>query len=204
MFYSANLELNKYNPWKPPALVATAAVIAGLITIGMALGLGLGIGLNNDEQNLIPITDHQPFHHQQLQVIANQHLTRDSFNIFFSLSYQIVNTSLITSIFSNFLSISNPTYSPPHQPIPGHFYDAIRLTVATSGNYTIRSSSVTGTNLYGYLYINNFDPFNPSSNLIASDDNNGGNQQFIFTVALQSTFTTSKTNKYYKRYFDCV
>ena len=102
---------------------------------------------------------------------------------------------MITSIFSNSLSLTNPTYSPPHQPTPDHFYDTIRLTVATSGNYTIRSSSVTGTNLYGYLYINNFDPFNPSSNLIASDDNNGGNQQFIFTVALQSTFTTSKTNK---------
>ena len=201
MFDYDNLESNKYNPWESPALVATASALAGLILIGMTLGLGLGIGLNNDEQNLTLITETTipppPATTTTTTTAGNSKSINISRHIF-SLFDLIANTLLITSTFSNSLSNSNTTYSPPHLPIPGHYYyDAFRLTVATFGNYTIRSSSVTGTNLYGYLYINNFDPLNPSSNLIASDDNSGGNQQFQFTIALQSTFTTSKTNKYH-------
>lgn len=54
MYYSGNFI--KYNPWKPPALIATASAVAGLTLVGMVLGLGLGIGLNNDNQNLTSIT----------------------------------------------------------------------------------------------------------------------------------------------------
>ena len=99
---------------------------------------------------------------------------------------------MVTSIYSNTLTTTNPTYSPPHQPTPGHYFDTIQLTVTTFGTYTIRSTS--GLNLYGYLYINSFDPANPSSNLIGSDDDTGGNQQFQFQVQLQSTSGSSKRN----------
>ena len=99
---------------------------------------------------------------------------------------------MITSTYSETLTTTNPTYSPPHQSIPGHYFDTIQLTVVTFGNYTIRSTS--GLNLYGYLYTNSFDPANPLSNLIALDDNSGADQQFQFQLQLQSTFTSSKTN----------
>ena len=189
MYYTGNFI--KYNPWKPPALIATASVVAGLALMGMVLGLGLGIGLNNGDQNLTSITTTTGYYKSTSNGRFSKH-----FLFFF---YLIVNNSLITSTFSGTLTNSSSTYSPPHQPIPGHYYNAIRLTVATFGNYTIRSSS--GINLYGYLYSSNFDPLNSSLNLIAFDDNSGGNQQFQMTVLLQSTSTTSKTNKCDKKQF---
>ena len=56
MYSSIGFNALKYNPWKPAALVATVGVVAGLLVVGIALGLGLGIGLNNDGQDLIPVT----------------------------------------------------------------------------------------------------------------------------------------------------
>ena len=42
---------------------------------------------------------------------------------------------------------------------------------------------------YGYLYSQNFYPNSPSLNLIQSDDDSGGNNQFQFEVYLQSNMT---------------
>jgi hypothetical protein len=56
------------------------------------------------------------------------------------------------------------------------------VTVYTAGKYTFASSSSMDT--YGYFYSDSFDPFNPSRNLMASDDDSGGDRQFRINVTL--------------------
>ncbi|CAF4849618.1 unnamed protein product, partial [Rotaria sp. Silwood2] len=67
-----------------------------------------------------------------------------------------------------------------------------------TGNYTLRSNCVIDT--YGYLYVNNFNPYDVSSNLVKCDDDAGGNFQFSMTYTLQAgtsyilVFTTYSSN----------
>jgi hypothetical protein len=91
---------------------------------------------------------------------------------------------LIISTFSSALTTNSYTYSPPHQPTPNHYYQLIQVIAEKSGDYTFQSTSAI--NLYVYFYKNNFNVYNPSLNVIASDDNSGGNGQFLFTVSLQA------------------
>lgn len=76
-----------------------------------------------------------------------------------------------------------------------YYYQAIEVTVHTSGTYTF--VSVSSMDTYGCLYRNHFHPSNPSENLIAIDDDSAGNRQFRIISSLQSgstyvlVFTTS-------------
>jgi len=65
-----------------------------------------------------------------------------------------------------------------------YYYQAIQVTVYTTGTYNFTSSSSIDT--YGYFYNVPFDPSYPSQNLITSDDDSGGNQQFQIRISLQS------------------
>ena len=65
-----------------------------------------------------------------------------------------------------------------------YHYQAIRLTVRTSGTYSF--TSVSSIDTYGYLYNSPVDPSYPSQNLITSDDDGGGGSQFRVQSYLSS------------------
>ncbi len=56
-----------------------------------------------------------------------------------------------------------------------------------SDKYTLGSYGPIDT--YGYIYENNFDPFSPSKNLLAMDDDSGSGYQFKLVALLQVDIT---------------
>nr|ACD54717.1 NHL repeat containing protein-like protein [Adineta vaga] len=62
------------------------------------------------------------------------------------------------------------------------YYDAFQVKVPENRYYTIRSNAKIDT--YGYLYENEFDPLNPTENLLLKDDDGGYNGQFKFEIPL--------------------
>jgi hypothetical protein len=67
------------------------------------------------------------------------------------------------------------------------YYEAIQVRVPTTGLYSFRS--ISSLDAYGYLYENDFNPWDISSNLLTRDDDSGGSVQFLITYTLQSTGT---------------
>lgn len=67
-----------------------------------------------------------------------------------------------------------------------YYYEAIKINVFTSGNYTIRSSSSIDT--FGYLYNNDFDSTYPTLNMLAynDDDTVAGTKHFKLSRWLQA------------------
>ncbi|CAF1021563.1 unnamed protein product [Adineta ricciae] len=65
------------------------------------------------------------------------------------------------------------------------YFEAFRLTVLATGPYSMKSSGNLDT--YGYLYSGTFDPFNPTTNLVTSNDDDGGNRQFMMNATLQTS-----------------
>jgi hypothetical protein len=57
------------------------------------------------------------------------------------------------------------------------------VTVYTSGTYTL--TSISSVDTYGYFYPSSFNPSYPSQNLIMSDDDGDGGNQFRMRVNLQ-------------------
>ena len=64
------------------------------------------------------------------------------------------------------------------------YYEALKITVSTAGNYTIRSSSPLDT--CGYLYNNTFDTTYPSRNMLQFNDDDAGSTQFLLSMWLQT------------------
>ena len=75
-------------------------------------------------------------------------------------------------------------YTMNYNSTPHHYYEAIRITVRTSGYY--RFTSASNFDSYGYLYNWHFDPTYPSMNLYHQDDDAGGNSQFQISAYLQA------------------
>jgi len=104
-------------------------------------------------------------------------------------------TAVISS-YSSALTVDGPMFFRPEGSSPDHHYKAIQIIISTTGTYNLRSSGNMDT--YGYLYKGNFYPLNPSINLLARDDNNGGNFQFKLTASLEAdvTYTLVVTTVY--------
>ena len=68
-----------------------------------------------------------------------------------------------------------------------YYYEALKITVYTAGNYTIRSSGRLDT--VGYLYINTFDPTFPDLNMLQFNDDDGGSSQFLLSMWLETMNT---------------
>ena len=97
---------------------------------------------------------------------------------------------ILLASFSGTLSPSSPTFSRPSgSSSSSYYYQAIQTTTYTSGTYTLRSISSTGLDTYGCLYSFSFAPSNPSTNLIACDDDSGGGGQFSISSYLYSGST---------------
>lgn len=90
-------------------------------------------------------------------------------------------------IYSSTLSNSSRTYcrNAPCQNETDYYYEAVPLRVSTTGYYTIISNSTLNT--YGYIYSNNFNPFNTTSNLLQENNNDGGSDQFLLNMTLLSS-----------------
>ncbi|CAF4124165.1 unnamed protein product, partial [Adineta steineri] len=101
------------------------------------------------------------------------------------------------SSYSGYLLSSSQSFARPDYSSAGYYYEAIRVTVRTSGRYSF--TSISSYDTYGYLYNDPFNPSKPSRNLIASDDDSGNSNQFRINATLQSgntyvlVFTTYST-----------
>ncbi len=100
-------------------------------------------------------------------------------------TYLATTPSIITSNYSGILSSSSPKFARPGGNTDYYYcYQAIQVTVYTSGIYNFTSSSSMDT--YGYFYNSPFNPSSPSHSLITSDDDSGGgNGQFQIRSSLQ-------------------
>ena len=67
------------------------------------------------------------------------------------------------------------------------YYEALQINISASGYYRFSIHSTIDT--YGYLYRDLFDPFDPSRNQIASDDDSCDNGQFRLDYFLQKSET---------------
>jgi hypothetical protein len=70
---------------------------------------------------------------------------------------------------------------------PLYYYQAFILNVSVTDYYTFTSNSNMDT--FGQLYNSSFLPGTPSQNLIASNNDDGGNQQFSLYLLLNALAT---------------
>jgi hypothetical protein len=63
-----------------------------------------------------------------------------------------------------------------------YYYEAFEVNVPEIRYYTIQSSSNIDT--YGSIYENGFNRLNPTENLVANDNDAGGNSQFKLHIPL--------------------
>ncbi|CAF2531012.1 unnamed protein product [Rotaria sp. Silwood2] len=109
----------------------------------------------------------------------------------------VSNVAGVTTSYSSVLNSDSSTFT-RNGGSGSFYYEALQVAVNTTGNYTLESNCVIDT--YGYLYVNNFNPYDVSSNLVKSDDDAGGNFQFSMTYTLQAgttyilVFTTYSSN----------
>ena len=66
---------------------------------------------------------------------------------------------------------------------PSHYYEALQLHVSVSGLYTLVSTGIV--DIDGALYQDDFDPFDPTGNLVVEVDNGCSNQHFRIDRVLQ-------------------
>ena len=66
-----------------------------------------------------------------------------------------------------------------------YYYEAIQLTVNTSGYYMLSTKSELYFDPYGYLYEHYFDPYNPHPTLITENADACYDTEFKMTYCLQ-------------------
>lgn len=92
------------------------------------------------------------------------------------------------SNYSNVLTTNSLRYTRHGTPSGTFYYHAIEVRVNRTGDYKFRTGS-TIPDTFGYLYQGNFYADYPSYNLITSDDDGSGNNQFLLTATLRSDVT---------------
>ncbi|CAF4712329.1 unnamed protein product, partial [Rotaria sp. Silwood2] len=104
-----------------------------------------------------------------------------------SITTEIIDLYVVNTTSSSAWTINSQTYTPPGSSNSISYYDTFELTVPMASSYMITSDSLIDT--YGYLYNCSFIPTSPFTNLLAFDNDFGGNEQFQFTVFLQPALT---------------
>jgi hypothetical protein len=91
----------------------------------------------------------------------------------------------VTFKYSSALTSANPLYNRyGSSSSPGSFYyEAVEVKVSSSDNVTFISNSTIDT--YGYFYNRTFNSSNPLLSLLQSNDDSGGNLQFLLNLVLQ-------------------
>ncbi|UJR18100.1 hypothetical protein I4U23_005000 [Adineta vaga] len=106
-----------------------------------------------------------------------------------TINFSAINSSKIEfkSNYSSALTVDSPFYVRSYGSTIRFCYQAIEISVSTTGIYTISSNSTIDT--YGVLYNNTFNPADPDRNQLSSDDQTGGNDQFLLANILQAMTT---------------
>ncbi|CAF1054190.1 unnamed protein product [Adineta steineri] len=101
-----------------------------------------------------------------------------------SISYSLVNSSTMQSSYSSSLTKNSQVYTRPNASIGSIYYcQAFAVNISTTGIYAIFSDSTMDT--IGYIYNSTFNPAGPNQNLLLSNDDSGGNDQFMFSTTFQ-------------------
>ena len=89
----------------------------------------------------------------------------------------------VNTTYASAWTTTSPSFSRYNGVAGNYYYEAIQVTVSTSGYYRFRSTSAIDS--YGYLYTDSFLSSTPSMNVYTQDDDGAGSAQFQFTVVLQ-------------------
>ncbi|CAF1035438.1 unnamed protein product [Adineta steineri] len=110
---------------------------------------------------------------------------------------QIPYSSAVQSNYSSELTTNSPKYSRDARK-SNYYYETIQIHVVETGYYALTSSS--NVNTFGYIYKDDFNPRNPSENLLSQDYRSCSYQDFKFIAYLQTgtkyilVVTTSSPN----------
>ena len=85
------------------------------------------------------------------------------------------------------LNEDSPRYMRIRDEMSNYYYEAIRMNVTETGEYTLFTES--DINTYGYIYFDTFDPKNPSTNQKSKSYGNCGGLQFKFVIQLHINTT---------------
>ena len=96
-------------------------------------------------------------------------------------------SSLIVSSYASSLTSASSLFLRPGGSSGYYYYQAIQVNISTTGSYTF--TSVSSIDTYGYLYYTPFDPSYPSANLFTSNDDSGGNGQFLLSAYLYTQYS---------------
>jgi hypothetical protein len=90
--------------------------------------------------------------------------------------------STMISIYSSELTTTMERYSRDQCQASNYYYQSLKFRVDTSGFYKFSSNS--SVHMYGYLYHDTFNPFDPSHNLLVENDNMCTKEQISFDFSL--------------------
>jgi hypothetical protein len=110
------------------------------------------------------------------------------FNLIISFSLIFLATiPLFSSVYSGSLTVNSSNFTRFPESTGNYYYQSIKLTINTNGNYTFTSNSTIV--LYGFLYADAFDPSSPSSNLVDFGIDTIDNSNFQFSDILDPSST---------------
>lgn len=92
-------------------------------------------------------------------------------------------------MYSFISTTDSPLFGPMHCQILSHYYVAIQINVDRSGVYSFSSRNSMELNIYGSLYMDYFNAFNPQQTLIPIKDDSCFDNEFVITIRLQSNIT---------------
>lgn len=94
-------------------------------------------------------------------------------------------TPPLPALYSGSLTTNSPIfYRPQSLTNDYHYFQAIQVTVPTTGTYTFKSSSSIDTR--GYIYRTYFDPSDASTNFMLDNDDGAGQLQFSLQASLDA------------------
>ena len=92
-----------------------------------------------------------------------------------------MNITVVQLVHSSVLTTNSRAYSLTDCSVPDYYYEALQLSILTTGYYRLSSNSIVG--LHGYIYQNTFDPSAPLFNLLVEKDGELGFRLSIFLEA---------------------
>ncbi|CAF0818601.1 unnamed protein product [Adineta steineri] len=107
-------------------------------------------------------------------------------------------SSLIETMYSLSLTSNSATYFQDCSELDS-YYEAIQMNISMTGHYTFLIKSEMKTT-HAYIYVNNFNPFDMSKNLLSLSGDSGNQGQFQLSVVLEANMiyvvviTTSSPN----------